>query len=464
MTNSLDVGVPWIMCQQDDAPQPMYHGRTNFDRTAGGPFITTTYDYNAPLDEFGNLNQPKYGHLKQLHDVFHAMEKTLTYGNISTADFGNLVMTTVNQTEEGSSCFIGNVNAKINFQGTSYDVPAWYVSILPYCKTESYNTAKVLSNDESDFLWYMTTVNLKEQDPAWEKNMSLRINSTAHVLHGFVNGQHTDNYRVENGKFHYVFEQDAKFNPGVNVITLLSVTVDLPNYGAFFENVPAGITGPVFIIGRNGDETVVKYLSTHNGATKLTIFKAPLGSEPVGVDLLGFGKGTASINENNTGRYWPDPPVLLRFSTHLLHNRVLASSPYRYVMSELISQYAKNLAIILKHLSNITLARTRVQALSRVVLFGPVRFTTLTTFTTPLGLLTMAICSSIDSSLEELSIIFDLTCTKMLYSFWLKALKELLSIKSIDPFIYLFIYLMLALWNAPYGCIVNFGISDSLLL
>jgi len=153
-----------------------------------------------------------------------------------------------------------------------------------------------------------------------------------------------------------------------------------------------------------------------------------------------------------------DPPVLLRFSTHLLHNWVLASSPYRYVMSELISQYAKNLAIILKHLSNITLARTRVQALSRVVLFGPVRFTTLTTFTTPLGLLTMAICSSIDSSLEELSIIFDLTCTKMLYSFWLKALKELLSIKPIDPFIYLFIYLMLALWNAPYGCIVNFWI------
>jgi len=36
-----------------------------------------------------------------------------------------------------------------------------------------------------------------------------------------------------------------------------------------------------------------------------TIFKAPLGSEPVVVDLLGFGKGKASINENYTGRYWP---------------------------------------------------------------------------------------------------------------------------------------------------------------
>jgi hypothetical protein len=30
-----------------------YHGGTNFGRTAGGPFITTTYDYDAPLDEYG---------------------------------------------------------------------------------------------------------------------------------------------------------------------------------------------------------------------------------------------------------------------------------------------------------------------------------------------------------------------------------------------------------------------------
>ncbi|KAH0918721.1 hypothetical protein HID58_026381, partial [Brassica napus] len=66
-----------------------YHGGTNFDRTAGGPYITTSYDYDVPLDEYGNLNQPKYGHLKQLHDVLHSMERALTYGDISTIDFGN---------------------------------------------------------------------------------------------------------------------------------------------------------------------------------------------------------------------------------------------------------------------------------------------------------------------------------------------------------------------------------------
>ncbi|CAH1428471.1 unnamed protein product [Lactuca virosa] len=33
----------------------MYHGGTNFGRTAGGPFIATSYDYDALLDEFGML-------------------------------------------------------------------------------------------------------------------------------------------------------------------------------------------------------------------------------------------------------------------------------------------------------------------------------------------------------------------------------------------------------------------------
>lgn len=31
-----------------------YHGGTNFDRTAGGPFIATSYDYDAPIDEYGS--------------------------------------------------------------------------------------------------------------------------------------------------------------------------------------------------------------------------------------------------------------------------------------------------------------------------------------------------------------------------------------------------------------------------
>lgn len=36
-----------------------------------------------------------------------------------------------------------------------------------------------------------------------------------------------------------------------------------------------------------------------------TSFKAPLGSDPVVVDLLGLGKGVAWINGRSIGRYWP---------------------------------------------------------------------------------------------------------------------------------------------------------------
>ncbi|KAG5515866.1 hypothetical protein RHGRI_036794 [Rhododendron griersonianum] len=121
MATSLDTGVPWVMCQQKDAPDPMintsngfycdqftpnstqkpkmwtenwsgwflsfggavpyrpvedlafavacffqlggtsqnyymYHGGTNFGRTNGGPFIATSYDYDAPIDEYGTTS------------------------------------------------------------------------------------------------------------------------------------------------------------------------------------------------------------------------------------------------------------------------------------------------------------------------------------------------------------------------------------------------------------------------
>ena len=151
---------------------------------------------------------------------------------------------------------------------------------------------------------------------------------------------------------------------------------------------------------------------------------------------------------------------MLRLSNYPMHILALASIPTCYELSKLNFQPATNLANTLKLQTTITFARTRAKALPHVVLLMPARITTLAPSTTPLGLLTMAICSSIDSSLEEFSIIFDLTWTKKFHCFWLKALKGFLSINLI----YLFIYLVLVLGNVPYGCIVNIGIFDSFFL
>ena len=35
-----------------------YHGGTKFGRTTGGPFISTSYDYDAPIDEYGMQEFP----------------------------------------------------------------------------------------------------------------------------------------------------------------------------------------------------------------------------------------------------------------------------------------------------------------------------------------------------------------------------------------------------------------------
>ncbi|KAJ7962918.1 Beta-galactosidase [Quillaja saponaria] len=140
-----NIGVPWIMCKYNEAPQPMintcngfycdnftpnnpkspkmftenwlgwfqkwgeraphrtagdvsfsvarfvekggvfnnyymYHGGTSFGRTSGDPYIMTSYDYDAPLDEYGNVNQSKWGHLRDLHAAIKSGEKIITSG------------------------------------------------------------------------------------------------------------------------------------------------------------------------------------------------------------------------------------------------------------------------------------------------------------------------------------------------------------------------------------------------
>ncbi|XP_028074010.1 beta-galactosidase 2-like [Camellia sinensis] len=37
----------------------MYHGRTNFGRTVAGLFIAISYDYDAPIDEYGMIPKNK---------------------------------------------------------------------------------------------------------------------------------------------------------------------------------------------------------------------------------------------------------------------------------------------------------------------------------------------------------------------------------------------------------------------
>ncbi|KAE8695462.1 Beta-galactosidase 16 [Hibiscus syriacus] len=280
----LQTGVPWIMCSQQDAPDPLYHGGTNFGRTAAARVITSYYD-QAPVDEYGLIRQPLWGHLKELHAAIRLCTVSLLSGLYETSSLGYLQTAYVFKGKSGEcAAFLvnndNNLNARIRFQNISFELPLMSISILPDCKNVAFNTAKVSSQnntrsrrvkhifdsmerweeytepiptfantslraevlldqmsttkDTSDYLWY--TICFHHDSDA---QAELSVLSNAHVLHAFVNGQYKG--YAYGGKHNFVLEKTVELKNGTNNISLLSVMVGFPDSGAYLESKTAGI-------------------------------------------------------------------------------------------------------------------------------------------------------------------------------------------------------------------------------
>ncbi|KAK3446184.1 hypothetical protein EUGRSUZ_A01928 [Eucalyptus grandis] len=67
----------------------MYCGGTNFGRTAGNLFIATSYDYDAPLGEYGLLREPKWSHLRDLHKAIKQSEWALVSADPAVQSLGS---------------------------------------------------------------------------------------------------------------------------------------------------------------------------------------------------------------------------------------------------------------------------------------------------------------------------------------------------------------------------------------
>ncbi|KAG6727684.1 hypothetical protein I3842_02G137500 [Carya illinoinensis] len=368
MALGLGTGVPWIMCKQDDAPDPiintcngfycdyfspnkaykpkmwteawtgwytefggpvphrpaedlafsvarfiqkggsfinyyMYHGGTNFGRTAGGPFIATSYDYDAPLDEYGLLRQPKWGHLKDLHRAIKLCEPALVSGEPTVTPLGNYQEAHVFKSKSGAcAAFLANYNprsfAKVAFGNLHYNLPPWSISILPDCKNTVYNTARVgaqsaqmkmtrvpvhggfswqaydeettsyddssftmvglleqinITKDASDYLWYSTDVKIDSNEGFLKtgKYPVLTVLSAGDALHVFINGQLSGTAYGSLGFPKVTYSEGVKLRAGINKISLLSVAVGLPNVGPHFERWNTGVLGPITLNGLN---------------------------------------------------------------------------------------------------------------------------------------------------------------------------------------------------------------------
>ncbi|KAK7257722.1 hypothetical protein RIF29_31900 [Crotalaria pallida] len=455
MATSLDTGVPWVMCQQQDAPDPiidtcngfycdgftptskakpimwtegytgwflyfggavphrpvediafavarffqlggtfknyyMYFGGTNFGRSSGGPFVASSYDYDAPIDEYGIIRQPKWGHLKDVHKAIKLCEEALIATDPNVTSLGPNVEAAVYNKDSACAAFLSNINttsdARVNFNGNSYDLPAWSVSILPDCKNVVLNTAKVNSAsmissfiikslkgevgsledstsgwnwisepigiskadsfskfglleqinttaDKSDYLWYSLSVDLKDDVGA---QTVLHIESLGHALHAFINGKLAGSGTGNNDNATVIVDIPITLVDGNNTIDLLSITVGLQNYGAFFDTWGAGITGPVILkglkngstldlssqqwtyqVGLKGEDLDLPSGTSGQWNSQSTLpkkqpltwyktnFVAPSSNNPVAIDFTGMGKGEAWVNGQSIGRYWP---------------------------------------------------------------------------------------------------------------------------------------------------------------
>ncbi|KAG2703341.1 hypothetical protein I3843_06G125600 [Carya illinoinensis] len=366
MAAGMDTGVPWVMCKEDDAPDPMintcngfycdyfspnkpykptlwtetwtgwftefggpihhrpvedlafavarfiqkggsfvnyymYHGGTNFGRTAGGPFITTSYDYDAPIDEYGLIREPKYGHLKELHMAIKSCERALLNADPTITSLGNYEKAHVfSSKSEGCAAFLSNYNSKsvarVTFNNKHYNLPPWSISILPDCENVVFNTAKVgvqtsqvqmlatnvdfspwdtfnedisladddstisviglleqlnVTRDASDYLWYTTSVHISSSEPFLHQGQhpTLTVHSTGHVMHVFTNGKFSGTAFGTRKSLRFTFTGNVDLKSGKNKISLLSIAVGLPNNGPHFETRNTGILGPVVIHG-----------------------------------------------------------------------------------------------------------------------------------------------------------------------------------------------------------------------
>ncbi|CAA2988278.1 Beta-galactosidase 3 [Olea europaea subsp. europaea] len=278
-----------------------YHGGTNFGRTSGGPFITTSYDYDAPIDEYGLVRQPKYDHLKGLHRAIKLCEPALVSADPTVTALGNYEQAHVFSSKSGRcAAFLSNFHwdksARVKFNNMHYELPPWSISILPDCKNVIFNTATVgaktsqaqmlptnvqmfswetfsedisatdvdskitvaglleqlnVTRDASDYLWYTTRVKISPTESFLRegRNPTLVVQSAGHVLHVFTNGQLSGSAfgTREYNKFPYT--KDIHLHAGVNKISLLSVAVGLPNDGHRFETWGSGVQGPVVLQG-----------------------------------------------------------------------------------------------------------------------------------------------------------------------------------------------------------------------
>ncbi|ONM23190.1 Beta-galactosidase 11 [Zea mays] len=272
----------------------MYHGGTNFGRT-GASYVLTGYYDEAPMDEYGMYKEPKFGHLRDLHNVIRSYQKAFLWGQHSSEILGHGYEAHIFELPEEKLClsFLSNNNTgedgTVIFRGDKHYVPSRSVSILAGCKNVVYNTKRVFvqhsersfhtsdvtsknnqwemfsetipkyrdtkvrtkepleqynqTKDDTDYLWYTTSFRLESDDLPFRNDIRpvLQVKSSAHAMMGFANDAFVGCARGNKQVKGFMFEKPVDLKVGVNHVVLLSSTMGMKDSGGELAEVKGGI-------------------------------------------------------------------------------------------------------------------------------------------------------------------------------------------------------------------------------
>ncbi|KAH9622550.1 hypothetical protein KSS87_020073 [Heliosperma pusillum] len=267
----------------------MYFGGTNYGRTSAS-FVTTRYYDESPIDEFGLIRDPKWGHLRDLHLTLKLAKEPIFSGKYGIQRYAPDLEASYFEKGDLCAAFLWNnhthVEQTVKFKGKEHVVPAKSISILPDCKNIVYNTDHIVSQhssrefvrsetahknlkwekttepiptkgfftkqpreqysaakDTTDYLWYRTSIELDNIDLPFKKSLQpvIQVLSLGHVLLAYVNGEYIGTAHGVKREYNFPFQAAIRLREGVNNISILSCTVGMPDSGSYMEHRYTGL-------------------------------------------------------------------------------------------------------------------------------------------------------------------------------------------------------------------------------
>ncbi|EGG21643.1 hypothetical protein DFA_01529 [Cavenderia fasciculata] len=283
----------------------MWHGGTTFGRFTS-PFLTTSYDYDAPLDEYGFPQEPKYSMLTKLHVTLEKYSSVILHDPNVPPPYvfpDNTVEMIEYKKDAESVVFLVNWDdtfaKQVDMNGKNVKINQWSVQIYynnelvfdtfeipanltrpnppfkPIAKTSLDATAAATSrtglvnlvsswNEPFSFLTYNAssqtpTAQLKltgdNSDYIWYET-EIDLTKTDEIL--YLYKSYDFSYVFVDGQFLYWHRGspiqayfNGKFPVGKHTLQILCAAMGVPSYGAHIEQHERGLTGDIFLGSKN---------------------------------------------------------------------------------------------------------------------------------------------------------------------------------------------------------------------